>query len=143
MTTTYNPNRLSPGAQRLRLYLFEIYGGDPRQLKERDKLEGQLSKLNDKAHALLQGKLYNLQKKKVGAPSGNENASNQSGKSCHIVKTSAQIAAQTGTSGALRCREAAMQQHAPEQHARGKRERHLRHCRKAASSFLEGAAAVP
>jgi len=57
--------------------------------------------------ALLQGKLYNLQKKKVGAPSGNENASNQSGKSCHIVKTSSQIAAHTGTSGALRCREAA------------------------------------
>ena len=46
----------------------------------------------------LQGKLYNFHKKKVGAPSGNENASNQSGKSCHIVKTSQQIAAQTGTS---------------------------------------------
>jgi hypothetical protein len=30
----------------------KVYGGDPRQLKERDKLEGQLSKLNDKANAL-------------------------------------------------------------------------------------------
>jgi hypothetical protein len=50
--TTYNPRRLSPGAQKLRSYLYKIYGGDPRQLKERDKLEGQLSKLNDKADAL-------------------------------------------------------------------------------------------
>ena len=54
--------------------------------------------LRSEARALLQGKLYNFHKKKVGAPSGNENASNQSGKSCHIVKTSQQIAAQTGTS---------------------------------------------
>jgi hypothetical protein len=56
--------------------------------------------LRSEAHALLQGQLYNLQKKKLGGCGANQHTKEQSGNSYHFapIKTSQQIAEQTGTS---------------------------------------------
>ena len=47
-TTTYNPDRPSPGARALRRHLFMIWGGDPVLMEQRDNAEVELFAVTDK-----------------------------------------------------------------------------------------------
>jgi len=52
MTTTYNPDRPSPGARALRRHLFKIWGGDPGLMEQRDVAELELFAVTDQIKEL-------------------------------------------------------------------------------------------